>query len=479
MRQKNKFIALALVIMLAMGMLAGCSPVEKDYYNLLMEASNQKVYVDSGSIELTLDNFAFADATETANIQLAKKLLEQYRLDYTNKVDYNQNVMQSDYVIADKSTGLKNPFLSMVYKNNVLYIKVDDMVNFLKKLGDAELNKKLDQIFGDAEYVTITDQELKAIMPPNTMNGGLFANSQQVLSVYTRFFDGLINQVYDNYQSNMITRSNNTYTMTLRASDAIAAIKPMAIYTINNSDKLAAFLKSFLNGLSSQELAYLSLTPEMKAQALAGIDKMAVDINQKRSLYLNQLNNIPASAQDQVSKYLNDSYISASIQKNNQAYDTSVKLHFLLTPSATDKLGFTLSAKDTLQPCEPVQVAAPTGKTISFTSLGKWLPATMNIKLDNGAFTVNKGLRFDSGKMDVQIVNNYTYLPLKTIGEALGENVNWDQASGQAYVEQNGQRIVMTGIIRNNHVYVKSRDFEKLGYTVNWNATSRTVTLNK
>jgi hypothetical protein len=466
-------------MLLAMGMLAGCSPVEKDYYNLLMEANNQKVYEDSGSIELTLDNFAFADSTETANIQLVKKLLDQYRLDYTNKVDYNQNVLQSDYVIVDKNTGLKSPFLSMVYKNNVLYIKVDDMVNFLKKLGDAELNKGLDQIFGDAEYVTITDQELKSIMPPNTMNGGLFANSQQVLSVYTRLLDGLINQVYDNYQSNMITKSNNTYTLTLRTANAIDTIKPMAIYTINNSDKLAVFLKAFLNGMSSQELAYLSLTPEMRAQAIAGIDKMALDINQKRSLYLNQLNNIPASAQDGITKYLNDSYITASIQKNNQAYNTSVKMHFLFTPSATEKLGFTLNAKDTLQPCKSVQVAAPTGKTISFKSLEKWLPVTMNIKLDNGAYFVNKGFRFNSGNMDVQIVNNYTYLPLRTIGEALGENVNWDQTLGQAYVEQNGQRIVMTGINRNNHIYVKCRDFEKLGFTVNWNASARTVTITK
>ena len=51
---KRKWLALLLVLMLGLGTLTGCSPTELGYYNLLKEASSQKVYTDTGSIELSV-----------------------------------------------------------------------------------------------------------------------------------------------------------------------------------------------------------------------------------------------------------------------------------------------------------------------------------------------------------------------------------------------------------------------------------------
>ncbi len=52
----KKWVGLFLILIMALGVLSGCSPIEKEYYKLTMEASGQKVYEDSGSMELMSPN---------------------------------------------------------------------------------------------------------------------------------------------------------------------------------------------------------------------------------------------------------------------------------------------------------------------------------------------------------------------------------------------------------------------------------------
>lgn len=61
-------------------------------------------------------------------------------------------------------------------------------------------------------------------------------------------------------------------------------------------------------------------------------------------------------------------------------------------------------------------------------------------------------------------IDGSIYLPLRSICETNGETVTWDSDAKQAYVNE----VPMAGIIRNDKTYVKVRDFEKLGYTVDY-----------
>ncbi|NLF80092.1 MAG: copper amine oxidase N-terminal domain-containing protein [Clostridia bacterium] len=60
------------------------------------------------------------------------------------------------------------------------------------------------------------------------------------------------------------------------------------------------------------------------------------------------------------------------------------------------------------------------------------------------------------------------YLPLRSICESFGETVTWDQAAQQAYIVREGRQIAMTGLLQNGKTYIKVRDFEKLGYQVDY-----------
>ena len=60
------------------------------------------------------------------------------------------------------------------------------------------------------------------------------------------------------------------------------------------------------------------------------------------------------------------------------------------------------------------------------------------------------------------------YLPLRAICDVLGEDVQWDNAAKIASVVTGGESVPMEGMIVDSRTYIKVRDFEKLGYTVEY-----------
>jgi len=92
---------------------------------------------------------------------------------------------------------------------------------------------------------------------------------------------------------------------------------------------------------------------------------------------------------------------------------------------------------------------------------------------DDGAFVnMNRadGKYIWGGYKPYTIVENRVYLPLRYISEALGEEVEWDNVNKKAYVVRGSEKIDMTGILSDNMTMVKIRDFEKLGYFVEYEA---------
>lgn len=87
---------------------------------------------------------------------------------------------------------------------------------------------------------------------------------------------------------------------------------------------------------------------------------------------------------------------------------------------------------------------------------------TMNL------FVLDKNETKGSYKVDYEVNENSSYLPLRFISEALGEKVEWNQKEQKAYILQGDKKVAMTGRVVNNRTYVKVRDFEKLGYRVNY-----------
>ncbi|MGI6553971.1 MAG: hypothetical protein ACOX2P_00860 [Bacillota bacterium] len=79
----------------------------------------------------------------------------------------------------------------------------------------------------------------------------------------------------------MVQQDGNKYTLTVDKQAVIDNIQPFLEYSINNADTISSFAKCFLQGLDAEELAMLSLTPEMRAMAIDGMTTAVNDIANK------------------------------------------------------------------------------------------------------------------------------------------------------------------------------------------------------
>ena len=69
---------------------------------------------------------------------------------------------------------------------------------------------------------------------------------------------------------------------------------------------------------------------------------------------------------------------------------------------------------------------------------------------------------------EYRIIEDRIYLPLRKICEYFGEEVYWDNEEHKAYIVRGEEKIDMTGTIIEDRTFIKMRDFEKLGYTLDW-----------
>ncbi|MEQ8200068.1 MAG: copper amine oxidase N-terminal domain-containing protein [Syntrophomonadaceae bacterium] len=482
---KKRWLALLLVLLMAISLVSGCSPAEKGYYGLMSEVRTLQVFEDSGNCTVDLSAlpagmFMGQDALSTPTLN---NTLGQMRIEYKGRIDIKQQVFQYDYTIWDCRTGAQEGAFSMAYKDGVMYIKVDELMGLVKELCTPAEGENLDRIFAGVAWVSWSDRDLTGLVPggqAGVISQMLYNSSGQQL-LFKKLFDGLVNDVYNDYSSSLVTQSGSRYTMTLRGSDLMDVFKSGAIYTIKNIDKLSQSLKNFLNGLTPAEAAQLGLTYDARLQALQGLDEMVRETKQDGQKAIQEIDGMSAASEAELLRVINDSEMVSSIEKTgNNTYRVTSRVHLNISDPAKpwDRLVCTFAAERAITAGGTVQVTAPAG-AVSLTELRDRMPRKMTVNIDSGYYSNSNGLFSNSGRLSVQMVDGRTYLPLRMVGESLGETVGWDQVAHQAYVMQNGQRINMTGIIADNRTYIKMLDFERLGYSVGWNGYIRTVTIAK
>ena len=69
---------------------------------------------------------------------------------------------------------------------------------------------------------------------------------------------------------------------------------------------------------------------------------------------------------------------------------------------------------------------------------------------------------------DMMVEDGRAYLPLRLLADILGEEVGWENSTKTPFVMKDGERIDMKGKLKDGRAFVGVRDFEKLGYTVEY-----------
>ena len=266
--KKIKILGLLLVFILSIGLVSGCSQAEMGFVNLMNEVNSMDAYEGSETVNLKINKLP-SDLTESDPVTVAavQSMLSTYSLRSDVRMDAGREVFDGTIYLVNNDTGAETQVFSFVAAGGTVYLKVDDLLSFAKLLNNQQLNKQLALLDG-VQYISISSAEVEEAMSASGQPGYDVFNIKKQQALYRKMMDGLTQEAYADYETGMVQQDGNKYTLTVDKQAVIDNIQPFLEYSINNADTISSFAKCFLQGLDAEELAMLSLTPEMRAMAI-------------------------------------------------------------------------------------------------------------------------------------------------------------------------------------------------------------------
>lgn len=491
MKSIKKSAAILLIIAMFI-LLAGCSNEELAFFQMSMDSNNLslkpmeqtgEISLKAVDLESLLSNSKLDDKQQAA-LQAVWGLLS---LKYDVKADLSKNIMEYTFYCKDRTNTNYSELVKLIMVNDTLYIKLDKLCKFLRATGNPTVTAFLDRGIQDAEYLTITsDSHLNSLGvtssdPSYPKFRSMFTISRQIKTnqLMMKFMDGLVKQVYTDYKTGFITQDGDKYIISLDVSQIMPFLKEFLFYTLDNFDRFALYTGNFINNMTEEELALFYLNTETKQEIVEGLEFMKPMILLNKEKYKNSIAEVLDQANLEISKVLAGSTLISSTEKIG---NTEYKSDFTLNLKINDEgkhFNISLQGNQNFKECQSFSVSVPSGKMLTLEELQTRVNRVIRINIDSGSWELREDQSYLQGNSTVKIINGSTYLPLRQIAEALGEKVFWDVEKSKAYIERDGKRVYMTGVIIKGTLYIKTRDFTTIGYKVDWDGKSRIVKLTK
>ena len=485
---KRKILTVFLFLVLTVTLTAlttGCNQAEKEFIQLHEEISKLNTLESSGQYLLSVNAPALPPTATDSEVRFFNLLQKGIKLKYTSKADIEKELIESSIFYVDEQTGTEQEILKMLCKDDTFYFKIDGLIKFAQKMGSPETSVKLKEVFADTEYIRLTKAEYLQLCAGNKEQDPITANMLQnnklldnkFNRMMQKFFYGLPS-AFENYQSDLVVKNENGYTLEITGMKASEKITPFLTYSINNIEKLETYFISFLDNLTNEETVLLGMNSQQK-DGYKMLCKMFTEaISQNKAEYLQKAAALQAELQkdqDKAKEILDNMSLKYSIEKKGpDSYANYCTLQFLFKEK-NEQVDFHVEVQNDIKPLTSLTVNVPTSKVMNYSELEQRITQTMEVEVDKKTYHFKNRKGTKQEELNVLIIDNHTYLPLRKIAETFEENVGWDSAQGKAYILRNTNKIDMIGTIINGRTYIKIRDFEKLGYKVDWDNATRKV----
>ena len=478
---KSKLIAVFLLLSMIVTLAVGCSQEEIGFLELQKEINELTISEGSGEIVLALQGMP-APATASPSERLLYRLLQKgITVKYHGKADFENKTMDYTFTFLNKVTGEEYELSRIICKDNIMYIKLDSLNNFLGILDAPKLLPE--DIFGDVKYLSLTTDEyltsmdIPADFPFASIYQTSFMNNNLNKLIQKLTFG--LPEAYQNYTTGLVVKNGNSYTWQLSGKEAVELLGGFLKYSLENIPDLEKWLVSFINNLNEEEIALLGIEPQQKTETLMLLSMFSNEITENKETYMQAIDEglaeiLKDEAVQKAAEGINMSYTLGKNGPNSYTNNCSFDLSFNENENNT-QVNLQLTANAQIKKTAPFTITLPTSGVMSYTELLKKITKIMEIQIDTNTYTLTDANGVSQNYLEVKNIENQTYLPMRQIAELLGEEVGWDAANSQAYVVRDCLEIEMTGVIVDGRNYIKTRDFTKLGYEVDWDNTTRTV----
>ncbi len=457
----KKIISVILIGIMLISMLTGCGVNELGYLKLSKEISS-------------LTQYGF---NNTTSVEISKELVdEEYKVDFDIKGEVNMDNLNSLYGTMDfkfkiNDIEIENP-INIKFADNKLYISknaIIEIVKYEKMLNDTnEYGKVVEKLYNndlkDIEYIVYEDLSEEFIEIPNEV---------PYIEVYESAYEYLT-KAFKGFDSKLIKKTNNGYSMELTPDSTLELLQNLVTYISENKETVYDETLNYLENI------YYLIGEEISQEEKNEIAKEMEDSRQdfydfidEAALYFEEFEELKEYTQ-----LFNGSTIKQDINKDNKLYKQVTSAEIVYDGITMGKLLSTtaLTPKD-------VEKESVIGNTITleeienaYTRVENEVNPVQKIELqwyaDSVDAQVNKYRLSGTTAWDYQpfvIIEDRVYLPLRYIGESFGEEVGWDNENNKAYVIRGEEKIDMTGELVESRTMIKIRDFEKLGYKIEFN----------
>lgn len=476
-RRMKQFMAIALVLLAALG----CSACTNDVVGFVKVGAEMAALPQveqTGTVKLNLD--------------LTDEGLADWPADFTDvsfTFEAQSDTRKMQAKLAGELTAGKTTLPLTMYMDNVkLYFKADELIALYGLVApeDTDAIYQLTTALGGAEWlcVDLMDDEAweeykSALLGADVATENIYSEAADLMSA--------LSAPYSAFDSKLLTKKGNTYTLAFDNDSAINFINDFLLYSVENSEKIGAALAEWVDGCTLLNDEYKA---EIKFTIYAGV-------SYAQSLTKENKADLTATLLTGAETWPFDCSVKYTLTRNSaKSFNVGYVIDYKETDTASISgiSGLKLTANATSVAASNLKIAIPTVNVLNLDDM------TANLTPDSVFATIYLDddymyyhhyyalpLLDESGANtpNVRIINSSTYLGLRAVAEACGEEVGWDSAKKSAYVVRGGDNLIyVAGYVdaEAGRTYLKIRDFEKLGYTVDYEKTEITgqiVTLSR
>lgn len=460
----KKLISIILISLMLIST-AGCGPNELGYMNLAKEISS-------------LTQYGF---NNTTSIEISKEIAgEAYNIDFEINGEVNMENLNDIYGTMDlkfkiNDIGIENP-INIKFADNKLYISknaVIEMIKYEKLLnGTEEYGNIVEELYNndlkDVDYIVYGDLNEEFAQMPNEVP-------------YTEVYDyahEYLTKAFKGFDTKLIKKINNGYSFELTTESALEFVKSLVKYLDENKEVVFNETLNYIENIYFL-IVEEEVSEEEKDAIIAEIITEMEDGRQDFYDFIDEATLFIEESEEleSYSPMFDGSIIKMEMYKERDSYKEVVESEVIYENTSMGKLTYatTMTPKN-------VEKVSVTGNTITLEDIEKaytkaenkinpvqrieiqWYADSFNTEVIKHRLNGN----YDFDFQPYTIIEGRIYLPLRYIGESFGEEVDWDNVNKKAYVVRGKEKVDMTGVLVDSRTMIKIRDFEKLGYEIDY-----------
>jgi len=279
-KNRKPLLVVIMAAILSLSILAGCTQAELGFWELNNRISGMNSSLIKGE---TYISFNMSGQELPKEYEQTLEMLEDLNVKY--EVRMSQKPLKLNLDLEYKTGDSTYKTLTNVrLVDDYLYVEVQPLLNFVEAHVPAlsEELKQANEALKDVEYIKIK-------VPAEKQYN--YTDSREINRLALTFSNNL-QQIFEKFETTIITKKGNTYTLELDAEKLLKTIKELAEYSLDNSDSILNTVKYNLEDIDEETLALMFNIPEEeinKEEILSQIEQLKIDINSNKDMLRAQI----------------------------------------------------------------------------------------------------------------------------------------------------------------------------------------------